>query len=439
MATYRVWSGASGANNGTSWTDAFTTRDAAYAAATAALDVILIHKTHIETFAANKSFTALNHIAVLCVDKDNSDAPAEMDGTTGYFSNSSAFSFLGAYSVYERGIWYTHTSSSTGQMIKVASGDNVRYAMEDCTLKLSNASGFSTISFGNDGAQNNSAVMLKNTDLVFGNSNQGLNLYCRFEMEGGAIAGASASTLLKAINNGATNPVFVGVDLSIQAGTLVYDSASRAVDVYFVDCDMHASSTPLATQTAGIAGASTWMLNCSAGGIKRMIGHYNALGQTTVSASIYANDGLMYDDTNRCSWEIISSAAATIYSPYVSPMIDVFDAGSSAITPWIECLRDGSSTAYQDDEVWPEFIYQSSASSPISTFVSSRMTFLGTPANITTSSKGASDWTGEGGTAWFGKLTLPSSITPLKPGSLKARICVGSPSTTIYIDPQIRV
>src|SRR5574337_1023138 len=38
-----------------------------------------------------------------------------------------------------------------------------------------------------------------------------------------------------------------------------------------------------------------------------------------------------------------------------------------------------------------------------------------------------------------GKLEAPSPITPAEIGDLAARVCVGAPSATVYIDPQIRV
>jgi hypothetical protein len=134
---------------------------------------------------------------------------------------------------------------------------------------------------------------------------------------------------------------------------------------------------------------------------------------------------------------VASSANANFYSPYVTPWIPVYHDGTSAITPALEILRDGSATAYQDDEVWAEFSYQGTASSTRSTIVSDRMALLGTAANQGTGALAAGDWTGEGGTAWFGKLE-PASITPAEIGHLSARVCVGEPSITVYVDPQVR-
>jgi hypothetical protein len=62
------------------------------------------------------------------------------------------------------------------------------------------------------------------------------------------------------------------------------------------------------------------------------------------------------------------------------------------------------------------------------------MTLLGTPAN---QAAGGATWTG-GTTPWSGKLATNATITPQEIGNLSARVCVGEPSITVYVDPQIR-
>jgi hypothetical protein len=67
------------------------------------------------------------------------------------------------------------------------------------------------------------------------------------------------------------------------------------------------------------------------------------------------------------------------------------------------------------------------------------MALSGTPAAQTTGALGAGDWTGENATSWFGKLHTTSTITPAEIGMLRARVCVGLASATVYVDPYIRV
>ena len=67
------------------------------------------------------------------------------------------------------------------------------------------------------------------------------------------------------------------------------------------------------------------------------------------------------------------------------------------------------------------------------------MALAGAPAAQTTGDLGAGDWTGENATSWFGKLNPTSTITPAEIGMLRARVCVGVASQTVYVDPYIRV
>jgi hypothetical protein len=107
----------------------------------------------------------------------------------------------------------------------------------------------------------------------------------------------------------------------------------------------------------------------------------------------------------------------------------------------MECLRSGSTTKYQDDEVWSEWSYQYPGGSPISTIVTERMAPLGTAADLTASSLDKDSWTGEAaeptpGNAYM-KLQPPAAFTPAEIGHIRARICVGG-DYTVYVDPLIR-
>ena len=83
--------------------------------------------------------------------------------------------------------------------------------------------------------------------------------------------------------------------------------------------------------------------------------------------------------------------------------------------------------------VWGEFSYQGTSGCRSSTIVNDRVTLLGTPAAQATG-MGTGSWTGESGTAWSGKLAPASSITPAEIGELRARVCVGLASATVYVD-----
>jgi hypothetical protein len=198
-----------------------------------------------------------------------------------------------------------------------------------------------------------------------------------------------------------------------------------------------ASFVALAAQTStSIGGGSCLLLDCSAGDIHYFLGHYDALGETTVDTSIYATDNI--NDTN-LSWKIVTTANVSYATPYRSPWFPAYnDNTSTAITPSLEIVRSGSATAYKDDEVWSEWLYPGTSGYPKAVLVSDARGLVATAADQTTGALGASDWSGENATSWFGKLAPTASFTPSEVGHIQARVCVGKASSTVYVDPQIR-
>lgn len=232
-----------------------------------------------------------------------------------------------------------------------------------------------------------------------------------------------------------------GCDFSLGGSSIVYGSSGPIgnLSALFSNCKIPAAATWLSSPSPGsIAAVDVTVFNCASGDTHYNFGFYNALGEVVSQTGIYAN-GAKYDGTNGVGWQITTTSAARYSTPFVTPWIEFpLVEGLAAITPSVEIVRSGSSTAYQDDEVWGEFAYQGTSGSPLSVFVNDRMALLGTPANQDTGSLGASDWTGENATSWYGKLAPSSAITPVEIGTLRARIYVGEPSITVYADPQIR-
>ncbi len=441
MATYYVWSGASGSATGADWTNAFTTFGAGVTAATANGDVIKVHVGHAEALAADTTYTFAANVNTICVNKDSSDALATMNGSTQYIGHtSSSRSIIMAGSskdLYFYGMAFLVKGSDR---LALGAGDGMSAIYESCYLKGGQTDG--GISVGNIDCQ--AAVTVRGgTVSLDNNSGCYINLRGDLTMQGvTVIPGGTTlpSGLIAAVDAdpGGATALFQGCDLSALGGIyLVKDCTIAATRVVFSGCRFGGSWSGMAAQTnSNRSSAEVWVYNCASGDQHYHIGHYNALGQTTVDTGIYANDHIA--DT-ALSWKVVTTANCSFYDPYESPWLSVYNAGTSAITPYLECVRSGSSTAFQNDEVWSEWSYQGTSGYPQATLVlSDRMTPLGTPADQTASSKGASDWTGENATSWFGKLGPAASITPAEVGHIRARVCIGEPSTTVYVDPQIR-
>lgn len=449
MATYYLWDGAAGAATGADWTNAFTTLTAALAAATASGDIIKVHKAHTDDIAADTTWTMQNNLRIICVDKDNSDALAEMDGSTGYFGNTTtSYSIIlaGAYHCFLYGLCFLISGTGSKQL-KASDTDGHSYVFEKCKLwhKSSSTNVANVINIGKWGSSANSADRLIDCNLWFGHSShslrsQGENTFINCTVNSSGAAPTAFMTFDNGSPGGGTT-IFNGCDLSHITGTLCPNTAVFPYQYFFINCKLGAAVTVLASQTAvGESGNQATVINSSSGDENYVFAHYNRLGTTLVDTGIYVADGAGYNETGtKYSWKIVTSADCSVYTPYTTPWIHTHNETLTAITPWLECMRDNSSGAvFQNDEVWAELSYQGTTGFPQAVFVNDRMTILGSAADQTSSSKTASDWTGETGTPGFFKIGPAASITPAEIGPLSARVCVGEPSITVYVDPQIR-
>jgi len=84
MASYYVWSGATGSANGTTWANAYTTLTLAYASGKLAGDVFYVAHDHAESTAGavtlNVSGASIaNPIKVICANRAGSVPPVSAD------------------------------------------------------------------------------------------------------------------------------------------------------------------------------------------------------------------------------------------------------------------------------------------------------------------------------------------------------------------------
>jgi hypothetical protein len=340
--------------------------------------------------------------------------------------------------VYSYGI-ELQIAGAIGYDLIIGNTTKAHFELEQCKLTLLVTSTASEIILG-PSSLSTSFIKLKDCTLKFGNAGQRITMrggMC--EIAGGSIDAAGSSPSVLFVGENRVRLHATGFDMSHVTGTLVPNEASYFSQYIFEQCKLGSGVTVLAAQTSipNRGSAEVRLYDCAAGDQHYHIGHYDAFGSTVVETSIYANDGAQYDGTNRCSWKIATTANCSYYTPYVSPWFGRYHSAASAITPSIEILRDGSATAYQDDEVWGEFSAKTTTGFTLATLYSDRMTLLGTPADQA-AGVGVAGWTGENASAWSGKLAPASSFTPAEIGHLMARVCVGEPSITVYVDPAIR-
>jgi len=441
MTVYYVDSSATGGTNaGTSWANAYLTFAQAVTAATANNDQIWVGQLHAENLTAATTYTFAANVRVLCI---NSSTGAL---TTGGFIGNQGTGYnivlAGAYNVYFYGLGLKTATTGTAY-INLNNTDGGHFEFENCTFTLSaNTSSYLLVNYTASAASN--YTKLKDSSIFFGGT--GANWYASFagpvDLINITLTGQAASPALILRNSG-TRINAEGCDFSLITGTLFGDAAGNGSGfAQLSNCKLGSGVIIKAAATTVLnkGNGEVIAFNCSSGNEHFRMYHGNALGSTTISTAVYANDGASYNGVNRCSWYIVSTANASYWTPYVSPWFDKYwQNTNTAITPRIEIIRGGTTTAYQNDELWAEWSYQGVYNIPQALFVNTRMVPLGTPANIASSTFTAAEWTGEGATNWFGKLSPASSFTPLNKGYIRARIIIGEPSITIYVDPLIRI
>lgn len=439
MATYYVNSGAGGTNAGTSWTNAYTAFGSAVTAATSAGDIILVHYLHQEELGVDTTYTfGASNIFIISVDKDSSDAPTAM-GTGGWIGNSTTNRSIALastdFKIVFSGITF-RTAGSTSDHITLASSTGSHQEFLNCYLWSSNTHGTSQIKLGSG---NPAYAKLINCTFRFGATGQNISVASRVDLIGCVLssAGSTPTTLFASVASEAAMLSAEGCDFSLVTGTLVPNSGLN-LTFNLSQCKLGAGVTILASQTTNPTKGSpvVFVNDCHSGDTHLTFGYYDGLGSLLSDTSIYFTSGVAGQ-----SWKIVTTSNVTKATPFVSPWIDLYHSGTSAITPYLEILRDGSTTAYKDDEVWAEFTAKTTSNITQSTYYSD-MAAINVRAAGTGSSQasgaGLGSWTGESGTAWSGKCDSGSSFTPTEVGYIRARVSIAAASATVYIDPQIR-
>ena len=99
-------------------------------------------------------------------------------------------------------------------------------------------------------------------------------------------------------------------------------------------------------------------------------------------------------------------------------------------------MRDGSTTAYNDDEVWAEFACKVTSGSTLATIATDRKVPLAAAA-AQANGVGTGSWTGLGGSAKSMKVDAGAAQSFAEIGTVRGRIAVTG-SVSVQLDPKIR-
>lgn len=385
------------------------------------------------TFIANCSVIASTNSGTATV------TPTMMTGAYLGSTTTGSISLTGAFKVYFYGL-RVRNAGVGAFVITLNSADGGHFEFENCTLETGNTSTGGSINTGSNTSGTNTYTKFKNCAFVFGVSIGNLNFRGGNDIIGGsaALTGFVPSTLIAPGSGGNTTYVrFAGVDLSAITGALIASQSSSTVMFEFAQCRFGAGVTVMATQSpANKSSAQVSVFDCSSGSTNGLIGYYDAFGSVTSDTGIYLTAG-----ASAQSWKVVTTANCSFGTPFVTPWINVYNTSTTTITPFLEILRDGSTTPYTDAQVWGEFSVKDNSGFTNSDTFDDRQPLVdwaaGTAGTSQPTGAGTGAWTG-GTTPWSGKVDSGVAVTPAEPGHIRARVMVGAPVITVYVDPQIR-
>ena len=445
MATLFVASGGSNTAPYETWAKAATSLATALAAATADNDVVVIQYNAVPSgdaeLAADTVYTFAGNIQLISASNDGTSAytPTAM-GTANWIGNSTTNRYTRwAGSDKRVRVWgvTVRTSGATGDSIALGNtSSGADQTWDNCYFwNGTTATTFAAMEIGLGGY---GFYRMVNCTLRFGAVSQFMAIASHAEFIGCTVSSEGSTPTALFSNHGAafkSKHTWSGCDLSLITGTLV-GNMEGTNEITFERCKFGAGVTVFAEQTTNPTEDSCRVLvsDCNSGDTHITFGFYNGLGSAVTDTTYYVTAGAAAQ-----SWKISTRASATIGQPFRTPWIHLYNTGTSAITPYLEVLRNGASpAAYKDNEVWAEVLAKTSSGFTLGTVYTDQATVGSAGANQATGG-GYAIWTGSDSNDSSIKVDSGAAITPAEVGYISMRFCVGVASKTdIYLDPQIR-
>lgn len=419
VTTYRVRSSAAGANNGTSWANAFTTLAAADAV-DAAGDTILVAADHAESTAGAVSVAFVAGVKVICVDHTIGENPTTVTTGATVTNTTAANMSIGAQGVYFYGITFQCGSGQTGTRTLTTLG-----MFDTCKMRMLSTGASSTITGGNYNRW-------KDTTVRFADAGQSMSYSARFDWNGGGLE--SGGTSPTALISDARGMAAENLDLSAANAAINIVASTAANQRLSIRNSRLPASWSGALNSSTYAGGSVAELwNCDSGATNYKYQRAEYAGTIAQETTIIRSGGAN-DKTTGFSYKL--TGAATLYFPSMTvntpELVAWNEVTGSSVTATVEIIHD-SATALNDDEVWLDIRYLSSASYPLGASATTRRGLLAAAAATTSST---ATWTTTGLTN-PNKRKLSVSFTPQMKGFVIAIVRFAKASTSVYVDPKV--
>lgn len=425
MTIHYVDSAATGANDGTSWTDAWTSLSSSSGAA--AGDTIRVASTHVEATSGSTTtitWTASTNEDPIQIISSSNPGNTYLKGAL-IFNETGAYDFIPTGNLYVAGCDVTGTDSTSDFRASPEAQGHQEWS--DCVINMGGVIA---------SAVARSRVTFYGCTLTCSqvrNDSSGVALH----FLGGSIT--TSSTTAYFIGGDYVQLLVRGADLSGSTTPTklvdAHDSRSN-VTVHFADCELKAAIAFDAPNTAEENNVLTFE-RCKTGtvtvpevGLTWREDHW---GRTKGVTAQYRTGGANDGETGS-SWEMASDATCLEGLRYTkSPPITAWAGNAGPYTVKVYVASGGT---LNDDDFWVDVISPNEEVTATTNgrYQNTRVSGANTPSALTTDS--SSTWNGSGvGT----KQEISFTVDPTEAGPVIVQCYLAKPSTTVYVDPKLDI
>jgi hypothetical protein len=381
-------SGAAGAQNGTSWANAFLTIAAALSGGRSAGDILFIGDDHVESTSGSQNWFFNNSPSVpsymYVVDHTKpSPGPGDLKVGTpsgGYAGNDGNIIFnIGGY-VY--GL-YVEAGIGSSATVSVQGGSSKAVVFDHCTFKCSSTNASARLYI----PPSSCFSLHKDCTFIATHSTMSLTLSSHYGKFVNCTFSASATPLfLSSVSNAFTS--FEGCDFSGYSGTKIMDlNSNGGAFPIFKDCKMPSGNLFSITSDLRCEQNAIWLLNCDSGATNYKTDAYHFAGELHTSTSVVRTGGA--SQGTAYSWQITTNANNQPVVPFQLIPLSIWNnTTGAAINVTVEGIADPRdfSALPNNDDIWFDVEALENASLPQGTYhVGTKTSFLGTGSALTAS------------------------------------------------------